>query len=59
MYTKDHINELYQLYTNTLFNDSIPFWLNHAVDSEQGGIMTCVDREGKLFDTDKGVWQRG
>ncbi len=58
-YTKDQINELYQLYTNTLFNDSIPFWLNHAVDREQGGIMTCVDQQGNLFDTDKGVWQQG
>lgn len=56
---KDVINQYRQTYYDGLFNDTLPFWLNHAVDSQFGGIMTCVDREGKVFDTDKGIWQQG
>ncbi len=46
-------------YRDTLFNDVLPFWLNHAVDPQFGGLMTCLDREGRVIDTDKGVWQQG
>ncbi|MBL9142231.1 MAG: AGE family epimerase/isomerase [Verrucomicrobiaceae bacterium] len=47
------------LYRDTLLNDVIPFWLKHGMDREQGGVMTCVDRDGSLIDTDKSVWFQG
>jgi N-acylglucosamine 2-epimerase len=46
-------------YRDTLLNDVIPFWLAHGADPERGGIMTCLDRQGRVIDTDKGVWQQG
>ena len=46
-------------YRDALLNDTLPFWLNHAVDAEHGGIMTCLNRDGSIVDTDKGVWQQG
>jgi N-acylglucosamine 2-epimerase len=33
--------------------------MRHGLDHEFGGIMTCLDRNGALLDTDKGVWQQG
>ena len=48
--------QLAQLYKNTLLNDVLPFWENHSVDWEQGGYFTCLDRNGKVFDTDKFIW---
>jgi len=37
-------------------NDVIPFWENYSIDKEYGGYFTCLDREGKIFDTDKFMW---
>ena len=36
----------------------LPFWLP-MVDSVNGGIYTQVDREGKIYGTDKSVWFQG
>lgn len=45
-----------QFYFDRLKNDVIPFWLKHSKDAEGGGYFTCLDREGKVYDTDKFVW---
>lgn len=37
----------------------ISFWQDNAVDEVYGGIYTCLDREGKVFSTDKSVWMQG
>lgn len=47
------------IYRDTLLNDVMPFWLKHGMDREHGGIMTCLDRDGSLIDTDKSVWFQG
>ncbi|WP_344981778.1 AGE family epimerase/isomerase [Compostibacter hankyongensis] len=44
------------LYRNNLLQDVIPFWLNHSPDKKYGGYFTCLDREGKVYDTDKFLW---
>ncbi len=41
-----------------LTDEVLPFWIRHGVDREHGGVMTCLDRDGTLVDTDKGVWQQ-
>ena len=46
-------------YRDGLLNDTIPFWIRHCVDREQGGFMMSLDRDGTVIDTDKGVWQQG
>ena len=47
------------IYRDGLLHDVLPFWLRHGVDHEQGGIITCLDQDGSIVDTDKGVWQQG
>ncbi|TKT86554.1 AGE family epimerase/isomerase [Dyadobacter frigoris] len=44
------------LYRSTLLNDIIPFWMKNSPDTEAGGYFTCLDRQGKVYDTDKFVW---
>ncbi|MCO8124780.1 AGE family epimerase/isomerase [Stieleria sp. TO1_6] len=51
--------ELIATYRDGLLNDTLPFWIDHCVDHEQGGFMTSLDRDGTVIDTDKGVWQQG
>jgi N-acylglucosamine 2-epimerase len=47
------------LYRAALLQDVIPFWLRHGLDREHGGIITSLDRDGSLLDTDKAVWFQG
>ena len=47
---------LAELYKNALLNDVIPFWERYSIDWQQGGYFTCLDREGKVYDTDKFIW---
>ena len=37
----------------------IDFWLKNGMDHKHGGVYTCLDREGKVFSTDKSVWMQG
>lgn len=46
-------------YRDTLLNDVLPFWIENGVDVQSGGIMSALDRDGTLVDSDKGVWQQG
>lgn len=43
-------------YRDALLNDVVPFWTKNSPDREFGGYFTCLDREGKVFDTDKFIW---
>ena len=51
--------ELYRKFKSELLESCIPFWLEHAVDSEYGGILNCLDRTGKVYSEDKSVWMQG
>ncbi len=53
------IKSLAQLYKNELLSNVVPFWENHSKDEEFGGYFTCLNREGKVFDTDKFIWLQG
>lgn len=37
----------------------VDFWLKNGMDSINGGVYTCLDREGKIYSTDKSVWMQG
>lgn len=56
MTTTQNFNALASQYRRALLEDILPFWETHSPDREQGGYFTCLDRQGKVFDTDKFVW---
>ena len=37
----------------------VEFWLKNGMDPVHGGVYTCLDRQGKVFSTDKSVWMQG
>ncbi len=43
-------------YQKELLDKVIPFWERNSKDETFGGYFTCLDRQGKVFDTDKFVW---
>lgn len=52
-------NKLASLYRDELLDNVLPFWMNNSIDRECGGYFTCLNREGKVFDTDKFIWLQG
>jgi len=57
--TSSMLKEYAALYKKTLLDDVLPFWLSNSKDSENGGYFTCLDRSGKVYDTDKFMWLQG
>ncbi len=45
-------------YRTELTDSVVPFWLTHAVDSEHGGLFTCIRDDGTLINTDKYMWSQ-
>lgn len=56
---RERLTSLRDQYRNGLLNDVLPFWIRHAVDKEQGGFFSALDRDGSLLDSDKAVWIQG
>ena len=56
---QDLIHHYKDLYRKELMDNIIPFWERNSPDTEYGGYFTCLDREGKVFDTDKFMWLQG
>jgi len=46
-------------YRKELLENVVPFWEKYSIDNECGGYLTCLDRQGKVFDTDKFIWLQG
>ena len=46
-------------YVGALLGDVMPFWLRHGMDQEHGGILTSLNRDGSVMDTDKSIWFQG
>lgn len=57
--TPKYLSEWRNRYRRDLLDDILPFWLKHGLDKENGGVYTCVDREGNLMDSTKSVWFQG
>jgi N-acylglucosamine 2-epimerase len=53
------IKTLANQYKSALLDNVLPFWMNNSIDVECGGFYTCLDRHGKVFDTDKFLWLQG
>lgn len=59
MNTQLYLGYWAERYKDDLVNNILPFWLEHGLDTEHGGVYTCVDRDGSLIDTTKSVWFQG
>ena len=56
---KQTIKNYLETYKTGLLENIIPFWTKHSIDWKDGGFTFCLDRDGTVIDTDKGVWQTG
>lgn len=56
---RKYLSECRQRCLADLGGDILPFWLKYGVDRVNGGIYTCLDRDGTLMDGTKSVWFQG
>lgn len=56
MNVKEYIKSWAESYKKDLTENIMPFWMKYGLDRENGGVYTCVDRDGSLMDTTKSVW---
>lgn len=46
-------------YKQYLTDNVLKFWLDNAIDRENGGIFTCLDEKGLVYGKEKSVWFQG
>jgi len=56
---KKYLETWAKSYKEDLTQNIMPFWMKYGVDKKNGGVYTCVDRDGSLMDTTKSVWFQG
>lgn len=59
MDAKAYFDQLAKTYRNDLVDNIMPFWLKNGLDPINGGVYTCLTREGNVMDTTKSVWFQG
>ena len=56
---KIYLQQCRDTYRSDLLDDIMPFWMEHGLDRVNGGVYTCLDRDGRLMDSTKSVWFQG
>ena len=56
---KEYLTSWQECYRKDLCENIMPFWLKNGLDRVNGGIYTCLDRDGSLIDSTKSVWFQG
>ncbi len=58
MHIDARFSDLLAIYRAELLQRTVPFWLEHAIDWQRGGILTCISDEGEVLSTDKYMWSQ-
>lgn len=56
---KKEMEALAEHFRRQLYQNTLPFWLEHGLDREHKGIFTGLGRRGELLESDKSVWFQG
>jgi len=50
------LQSLGDFFYTELVDNTLPFWIEHAVDRRYGGFTPCLDRMGGMLSPDKPMW---
>jgi len=50
--------KLLRLYQELLLDGIVPFWARHGIDAEHGGVLSCMEEDGKRISSDKYIWSQ-
>jgi N-acylglucosamine 2-epimerase len=54
-----YLEDWAKTYKEDLTTNIMPFWMKNGWDRVNGGVYTCVNRDGSLMDSTKSVWFQG
>jgi len=57
--SKEYLQQWSSAYREDLLTNIMPFWIKNGWDRKNGGVYTCVNRDGSLMDSTKSVWFQG
>ncbi len=57
--SKEYLQQWSSAYRDDLLTNIMPFWMKNGWDRKNGGVYTCVNRDGSLMDSTKSVWFQG
>lgn len=58
MHISPRFVDLLAIYRAELLERVVPFWLEHAIDWQNGGILTCIADDGQVLSQDKYMWSQ-
>ncbi|HEV2319275.1 MAG TPA: AGE family epimerase/isomerase, partial [Verrucomicrobiae bacterium] len=50
--------QLRRSYRELLLDGIVPFWARHGVDEKFGGVLSCMEDDGKPVSGDKYIWSQ-
>jgi len=50
--------QLRRTYKELLLDGIVPFWARHGVDATHGGVLSCMEENGKPISGDKYIWSQ-
>ncbi|WP_299551576.1 AGE family epimerase/isomerase, partial [Seonamhaeicola sp.] len=56
---ESQVRELKEIYRSALFDDLVPWWEKHSLDTEKGGYFTRLNQDGSVYSGDKDMWMTG
>lgn len=51
-------NQLRRTYLELLLDGIVPFWARHGVDTQYGGVLSCMEENGAPVRSDKYIWSQ-
>lgn len=50
--------KIYEQYRKLLLEDIAPFWFQHGIDWQYGGVLSCMNEDGQVVSGDKFIWSQ-
>jgi N-acylglucosamine 2-epimerase len=50
--------QIYDRYKTLLLDNAVPFWLQHGIDWNYGGVLSCIRDDGSVISGDKFLWSQ-
>ncbi len=58
MELSEDLGQLLSFYESELLDNVIPWWMEHAIDWENGGILQFIEDDGTVVSQDKYLWSQ-
>jgi N-acylglucosamine 2-epimerase len=51
-------DQLYRVFRELLLDGIVPFWERNGIDAQYGGVLSCMEEDGRVRSGDKYIWSQ-